>query len=169
MKIMHKASLLILYIFGRQSVIEPATVAVRSDAWVLSGWLLGSWVRIPLKAWMFVRVLCCVVLCRQRPCDGQITRPRSPTICLNSSRNLLYARRPRSFKDCRARGVGCNKIIVRGVYISFIRRCTVEIWVATAYTTDRQNFLGLLHVALHDMTQSTFRYFLSKPFLTFTP
>jgi hypothetical protein len=46
----------------------PVTVAVRSEAWVLAGWLLGSWVRIPLKAWIFVRVfLCCVVLCRQRP------------------------------------------------------------------------------------------------------
>jgi hypothetical protein len=42
----------------------PVTVAVRSEAWVLAGWLLGSWVRIPLKAGMFVRVfLCCVVLC----------------------------------------------------------------------------------------------------------
>jgi hypothetical protein len=75
----------------------PVTVAVRSEAWVLAGWLLGSWVRIPLKAWMFVRVfLCCVVLCRWRPCDGLITRPRSPTICQNSSRNLLYVRRPGS-------------------------------------------------------------------------
>jgi hypothetical protein len=34
----------------------PVTVAVRSEALVLAGWLLGSWVRIPLKAWMFVRV-----------------------------------------------------------------------------------------------------------------
>jgi hypothetical protein len=43
----------------------PVTVAVRSEAWILAGWLLGSWVRVPLKAWMFVRVfLCCVVLCR---------------------------------------------------------------------------------------------------------
>jgi hypothetical protein len=43
----------------------PVTVAVRSEAWVLAGWLLGSWVLIPLKARMFVRVfLCCVVLCR---------------------------------------------------------------------------------------------------------
>jgi hypothetical protein len=43
----------------------PVTVAVRSEAWILAGWLLGSWVRIPLKAWMFVRVfLCSVVLCR---------------------------------------------------------------------------------------------------------
>jgi hypothetical protein len=41
------------------------TEAVRSEAWVLVGWLLGSWVRVPLKAWMFVRVfLCCVVMCR---------------------------------------------------------------------------------------------------------
>jgi hypothetical protein len=43
----------------------PVTVAVRSEASVLAGWLLRSWVRIPLKALMFVRVfLCCVVLCR---------------------------------------------------------------------------------------------------------
>jgi hypothetical protein len=33
----------------------PVTVAVQSEVWVLAGWLLGSWVRIPLKAWMFVR------------------------------------------------------------------------------------------------------------------
>jgi hypothetical protein len=32
---------------------------------------------------MFVCVfLCCVVLCRQRPCVGLIPRPRSPTKCL---------------------------------------------------------------------------------------
>jgi hypothetical protein len=44
---------------------KPVAVAVWSEAWVLGGWLLGSWVRIPLKAWMFVRVfLCYVVLCR---------------------------------------------------------------------------------------------------------
>jgi hypothetical protein len=49
---------------------EPVTVAMRSEAWVLAGWLLGSWVRIPLKAWMFVRVLlCCVVLCTIRDCN----------------------------------------------------------------------------------------------------
>jgi hypothetical protein len=45
--------------------VLPVTVVVRSEAWVLASLLLGSWVRIPLKAWMFVRVfLCCVVLCR---------------------------------------------------------------------------------------------------------
>jgi hypothetical protein len=44
----------------------------------------GSRVRIPLKAWMFVLVfICCVVLCRSRPRDELVTRPRSPTICLN--------------------------------------------------------------------------------------
>jgi hypothetical protein len=49
----------------RYIIILPVTVVVRSKAWVLAGWLLGSWVRIPLKAWMFVRVfLCCAVLCR---------------------------------------------------------------------------------------------------------
>jgi hypothetical protein len=91
--------------FSYNRLKQPVTVAVRSEAWFLAGWLLGSWVRIPLKAWMFFRVfLCCVVLCRYRPCDGLITRPSSPTICLNSSRNLLYVRRPRSFKDWRATG-----------------------------------------------------------------
>jgi hypothetical protein len=44
---------------------ESVTVPMRSEVWILAIWLLGSWVRIPLKAWMFVRVfLCCVVLCR---------------------------------------------------------------------------------------------------------
>jgi hypothetical protein len=44
----------------------------------------GARVRIPLKAWMFVRVfLCCVVLCRWKPCDELISRPRSLTICRN--------------------------------------------------------------------------------------
>jgi hypothetical protein len=60
--------LIILLIFG----------ASHSGRAVLAGWLLGSWVRNPLKAWMFVRVfLCCVVLCRQRPCDGLITPKES--------------------------------------------------------------------------------------------
>jgi hypothetical protein len=46
------------------NIWRPVRVAVRSEAWVLADWLLGSWFRIPLKAWMFVRVfLCCVVLC----------------------------------------------------------------------------------------------------------
>jgi hypothetical protein len=35
---------------------------------------LGSWVRIPLKAWMSV--------CRLRPYDGMIPRTRSPTDCV---------------------------------------------------------------------------------------
>jgi hypothetical protein len=46
---------------------------------------LGSWVRIQLKAWMsvcaFILRLCCPV-CRQRPCDGLIPCPRSPTNCV---------------------------------------------------------------------------------------
>jgi hypothetical protein len=46
---------------------------------------LGSWVRIPLKAWMsvcaFILCLCCPV-CRWRPCDGLILRPRSLIVCV---------------------------------------------------------------------------------------
>jgi hypothetical protein len=55
----------VVFILEENYAYLLVTVAVRSEAWVLVGWLLGSWVRIPLKAWMFVRVfLCCVVLCR---------------------------------------------------------------------------------------------------------
>jgi hypothetical protein len=40
----------------------PVTVTVRSETWVLAGWLLESCVRIPLKAWIFIRFfLCCPV------------------------------------------------------------------------------------------------------------
>jgi hypothetical protein len=53
------------FLLNKLMLSVPVTVAVLSDAWVLVGWLLGEWVRIPLKTWMFVRVfLCCVVLCR---------------------------------------------------------------------------------------------------------
>jgi hypothetical protein len=56
---------LALHDMPRYDYESPVTVAVRSEAWVLAGWLLGSWVRIPLKAWMFILVfLCCVVLCK---------------------------------------------------------------------------------------------------------
>jgi hypothetical protein len=40
---------------------------------------LGSWVRFPFKAWMFV---CAFILCLCCPCDGLITSPRSPTVCV---------------------------------------------------------------------------------------
>jgi hypothetical protein len=36
-------------------------VAAGSKALVLTAWLLGSWVRIPLGAWMFVS--CVYMLC----------------------------------------------------------------------------------------------------------
>jgi hypothetical protein len=60
------------FLVGRMSIsvstgigiVLPVTVAVRSEEWVLAGWLLGSWVRIPLKAWKFVpclSMLCCPV------------------------------------------------------------------------------------------------------------
>jgi hypothetical protein len=35
--------------------------------------------------------LCCPV-CRQRPCDGLITRPGSPTVCVKRLRNEEEAR-----------------------------------------------------------------------------
>jgi hypothetical protein len=74
----------------------------------------------------------CVVLpcAGKRPCHGQITRPGSPTMCLNSSRNLLYVRRPRSFKDCRAtKKKGCwvqfyvKTPSVDPILLVYIKRC----------------------------------------------
>jgi hypothetical protein len=89
-----------------ESITLPVTVAVRSEAWVLTGWLLGSWVRIPLKAWMFVRVF----LCWKLSCVGIGLATGWSLVqgvlsyVKNRSRNLLYVRRPGSFKDCRATG-----------------------------------------------------------------
>jgi hypothetical protein len=43
---------------------------------------LGSWVRIPLEACMYVCMsafYCFAFLCRYRPCDGSIPRQRNPT------------------------------------------------------------------------------------------
>jgi hypothetical protein len=42
---------------------------------------LGSWVRIPLEAWMSVCVYSVFVLSCV-PCDTLIRRPRSPTDCV---------------------------------------------------------------------------------------
>jgi hypothetical protein len=67
----------------------------RSQWTVFALWGLGSWVRIPLKAWMslctFILCLCCPV-CRQRPCGGLVTRPRSPTNCKKYYENIREAR-----------------------------------------------------------------------------
>jgi hypothetical protein len=109
-----KFNTFVICINGNYTQKLPVTVAVRSEAWVLAGWLLGSWVRIPLKAWMFVRVfLCRVVLCRYRPCDGLITHPRGPTTCLTSSKNLLYVRRPGSKTTVEPREENTQKCIIK--------------------------------------------------------
>jgi hypothetical protein len=64
----------------------PITVAARSKAWTVFAGTLGSCVRIPLKLLMsvlcaFILGLCCPV-CRERPCDGLIPRPRRPADCV---------------------------------------------------------------------------------------
>jgi hypothetical protein len=50
--------------------------------------IVGS---IALKAWMsgcaFILCLCCPV-CRSRPCDGLITRPRCPAVCVKKVTKL---------------------------------------------------------------------------------
>lgn len=57
---------------------------VAPNAYALTAGPLELWVRIPLKARMFVRVFIYVaVLCRYWPYDGLKTRPRSPAEYLN--------------------------------------------------------------------------------------
>jgi hypothetical protein len=58
---------------NKGKVTLPITVAAPART-------LGSWVRIPLEAWM--SVLCTFILCWQRPFHGLIPRPRSPTDCI---------------------------------------------------------------------------------------
>jgi hypothetical protein len=50
-------------------------------------WTLGSWVRIPLGAFLYIRIysVFCVVLCRQRPCVWSIPHPWVPTTYLKDS------------------------------------------------------------------------------------
>jgi hypothetical protein len=46
--------------------------------------------------------LCCVFLCRYRPCDELITRPRSPTVCLIFFKKPSICEATKVLKDCRA-------------------------------------------------------------------
>jgi hypothetical protein len=57
---------------------KARTVFVGSDAGIM-----GSNPTQGMDVWCvyaFIMCLCCPVF-RQRPCDGLITRPRSPTVC----------------------------------------------------------------------------------------
>jgi hypothetical protein len=67
--------------------IRSVPETARSKAKALIAWTLRPWVRIPLKALVFVLVfLFCVVLsCVGRDlCDGFIARPKSPNECLGN-------------------------------------------------------------------------------------
>jgi hypothetical protein len=47
--------------------------------------LLGSWVRVPLRAWIFVSCVCLVLSCVVRGlCHGLITRPKESYRVSNS-------------------------------------------------------------------------------------
>jgi len=73
----------ILICFLQLLLLYAIRVAVRYKASVLAACMLGSWLRISLKAWMFALVLlCCDVLWRYRPCDRLIPSLGSPTECL---------------------------------------------------------------------------------------
>jgi hypothetical protein len=63
------------YKTGRIMVLYTLTFADPSAARSAAAWLLGSRVRIPLGAWMFVSCLYVVLSCVGRGlCDGLITR-----------------------------------------------------------------------------------------------
>lgn len=63
---------------------NPKAVNVQAKAYFLNVGTLGSWVRFPLEAQINIHLfLCCVILCRWRPCDGLITSPTGSTKRLN--------------------------------------------------------------------------------------
>jgi hypothetical protein len=77
--------------FNAFLVSRPCFLFTGPDGHEVKGaWLLASWVRIPLEAWMFLFVfLCCVVLFRQRPLrrDGHSSKEVLPS-GLTRLRNL---------------------------------------------------------------------------------
>jgi hypothetical protein len=54
-----KKAALLEFNFVLYEFIKPVPVATLSEAKALIAWTLGSWVTVPLNAWMFV--LCCPV------------------------------------------------------------------------------------------------------------
>jgi hypothetical protein len=79
--------------------LKAITVATRFKVWtVFVRYTLVSWVRIRIKAWMSVSLDLCSV-CRQRPCDRLISRPRSPNRLCIWLRNWKSCQGP---KSCRA-------------------------------------------------------------------
>jgi hypothetical protein len=74
-------------------------VAARSKPWVLAASLLGTRVRIPLGAWMFVFVFYVVLSCVGRGlCDGLITRPEESYRVSKIDYETSRVRRPRSLQ-----------------------------------------------------------------------
>jgi hypothetical protein len=69
-------------------------------------WLLGCWVPIPLKSWLFVLAfLCCVVLLgRGLAKDWRVVQGVPPNVDKTCLRNLTYVRRHRFSKNRAATG-----------------------------------------------------------------
>jgi hypothetical protein len=83
---------------GRTTAQNPTTMAARSRPWVLCSWLLVSWVRIPLKEWMFVFIfLCCVLSVHLKVKDVRI----------RTSKNLEN-RKKQNRKVKRKEELGCR-------------------------------------------------------------
>jgi hypothetical protein len=86
----------------------PITVAARSKAWTVFARSNPT-----QKAWMlvcvFILCLCCPV-CRQRPCDGLITRPRCPRACVKK-RLQNWRRDQGPTKGCNANDEWMNEFI----------------------------------------------------------
>jgi hypothetical protein len=89
--------------YGKESRLPP-TVAERSKAWIVSfARTLWSWVRMPLRAWMFglyMRLFCvCVVLCLGRGLATSSSVVQGVFPIVNRSGNWKEAR---AHKGCRA-------------------------------------------------------------------
>jgi hypothetical protein len=59
---------------------------------------------VRVYACVFILCLCCPVF-KQRPCDGPITRPRSPTDCVNPKKKLKPPVRVRYKRNGHKKGI----------------------------------------------------------------
>jgi hypothetical protein len=93
---------LILLETERMHKNKAGPVAARSKASALIAWKLMSWIRIPLKVWMFSSSFCVVLSCVDTGlCDGPITRPKESHQVSKQITKPSVRGGQGPFKDCR--------------------------------------------------------------------
>jgi hypothetical protein len=101
--------------------------------WSWTSRKLWSLVRVSLEARMCTRVsLCCTVLCKYRPCDGSIPRPRSPPEVsgrdLQFQKFILFRNKPEvlvheTYKETRCKLTVAMLITLHATWHSYTYSC----------------------------------------------